>query len=76
MSLVADGAKRCVAQHQPAAGWSVKLTLETTLDEVVDVVPVAGADLPIAACLVEATWAIRLDAAFHETRATYPLEFQ
>ncbi len=75
MALVADGAARCVATHQPAPGWSVTLTLEATRDEVVDVIPGAGAALPIAACLIEATWAIRLDDAYHDTRATYPLHF-
>ena len=76
MTLVAEAARQCVRQWKPAAGWLVKLTLETTRDEVVDVVPVAGAELPIAACLVEAVWALRLPGSFRDERHVYPLEFR
>jgi hypothetical protein len=50
--------------------------LETTYDEVVDVVVGAGAAQPIGACLVEAVWALSLTSAFYEERKTYPLDFQ
>jgi len=75
MDLVAEGARRCVEQHHPAPGWSVTLDLETTRDEVVDVIAGAGATLPIAACLVEATWAIRLTSSYDQEREHFPLVF-
>jgi hypothetical protein len=36
----------CVAQHHPAAGWSVTLSVETTRDEVVDVAAAAPSPVP------------------------------
>ncbi|MEO8706308.1 MAG: VIT domain-containing protein [Kofleriaceae bacterium] len=57
------GTKACVAAHRPAAGWGVKLAVDTTLDEVVDVRILDGSGA-FATCLVEAAWAVRLDARF------------
>ncbi|MCW5807343.1 MAG: VWA domain-containing protein [Deltaproteobacteria bacterium] len=53
----------CVAAHRPPAGWAAILVVETTKDEVVDVTAPAQST-PFQACLVEAVWATRLDAAF------------
>ncbi|MEO7736278.1 MAG: VIT domain-containing protein [Kofleriaceae bacterium] len=50
----------CVRQVKPAAHWRVVLDVETTKDEIVDVL--GGAD-PMAACLIETTWRLRLTAA-------------
>lgn len=76
MKLLTGAVRRCVETHQPAAGWSVALTMESTSDEVVDVVPGAGADSPIGVCLVEAVWALRLDASFDRARERFDLRFQ
>jgi hypothetical protein len=76
MTLLADAARKCVATHRPAAGWHVELTMETTWDEVVDVVPGTGGSLPIAACLVEAVWAVQLTAAYDLERETFALAFR
>jgi hypothetical protein len=79
MPLLADAVKQCVATHRPAAGWNVKLTMESTYDEVVDVIPTAGAGdkLPIANCLVEAVWALRLPAKdYNLSRETFKLDFK
>jgi subtilisin-like proprotein convertase family protein len=62
----------CVRQIQPAAHWRVVLDVETTRDEIVDVT--GGAD-PMAACLIETTWRVRLDEArFFSLRAHYSVE--
>jgi subtilisin-like proprotein convertase family protein/Mg-chelatase subunit ChlD len=63
----------CVRKHAPAAGWHVTLDVETTRDEIVDVA--TGDKTPFAACLVEATWAVRLPAAqFFEEREQFTVE--
>jgi len=74
MSLVDAGARACVAAHHPAAGWSVTAEVETTLDEVVDVS--TASKTPIAACLVEAVWAVRLDTRFDRSRESFELTFK
>jgi hypothetical protein len=55
--------RRCVQLHPPAAGWSVKLAIETTKDEIVDVAIAKGRG-PLADCLIEAVWSVRLDQRF------------
>lgn len=64
-SLVDTGA--CVAQVRPRRAWSVTLSVETTSDEIVDVIAPAG---PLAACLAEVVWTLRLSPAvfFHAQR--------
>jgi hypothetical protein len=74
LALVADGAKACVAKHRPAADWSVVVDVETTKDEVVDVQ--TASKLAIAPCLVEAVWAVRLDARWNLPRETFRLDFR
>jgi hypothetical protein len=74
MALVADAAKACVAKHKPATGWTVTIDVETTKDEVVDVATTSK--LPIAPCLVEAVWAVRLDAQWDLEREEFTLEFE
>lgn len=53
---------RCVASIRPPTAWSVQLSVETTKDEIVDVIP--AADGPLAACLAETAWTVRLDTRF------------
>jgi subtilisin-like proprotein convertase family protein len=74
MALVADRAKACVAKHKPAADWNVTVEVETTKDEVVDVATTSK--LPIAACLVEAVWAVRLDSRWNLEREEFTLDFR
>ncbi|MCW5807342.1 MAG: hypothetical protein KIT31_33610, partial [Deltaproteobacteria bacterium] len=64
--------RACVAKHRPPAGWKQTLRVETTLDEIVDVV--ADHDSPFAACLVETVWSARLDNSFQRPRHTYTVE--
>jgi Vault protein inter-alpha-trypsin domain/Proprotein convertase P-domain len=63
----------CVRKHAPGRAWSVKLSVETTKDEIVDV-KVDGALDPLAACLVEAAWSVRLPAAFAPYSRTFSFE--
>jgi subtilisin-like proprotein convertase family protein len=63
-------ASACVRQVKPAAGWSVHMSVETTKDEIVDVTAV-DATQPMAACLIETVWAIRLDSRFVFQRDTF-----
>jgi hypothetical protein len=63
----------CERTVAPAAGWRVALDVETTRDEIVDVIAAAGDAM--TACLVEATWAVRLDPAmFHDERERFHVE--
>jgi hypothetical protein len=55
-------ATACVRAHRANAA-EVQLAVETTHDEIVAVDVIAGAGA-LADCLVEATWAVRLDARF------------
>ena len=59
--------RACLAKHKPAAGWSVKLAVETTSDEIVDV-SVRNGSGALADCLVEATWKVRLTPVFDQLR--------
>jgi DNA-binding GntR family transcriptional regulator len=67
--------KACVAQHKPAAGWKVQLTVETTRDEIVDVAVTGGAG-PLATCLLETTWTVRLDSRFNLERESFVVELR
>jgi len=49
----------CVQSVRPTAPWEVVIQVETTKDEVVDVAP--EAQTPMALCLTEIIWALRLD---------------
>jgi hypothetical protein len=61
----------CEDHVKPAAGWRVALDVETTRDEIVDVIGGAAPDA-MTACVVEAAWRVRLDpATFWEQRETY-----
>jgi hypothetical protein len=75
-TLMAPGVKKCVETVKPAAGWSVELAVETTLDEVVDVIP-GGKASPMRDCVVEVAWAIRLGPEFRGlTRRTFAAELR
>ncbi len=72
--LLGDAIKACVKKHAPPAGWKVKLGIETTYDEVVDVQVEAGASLAVAPCLLEAAWAMRLSAEYTYRREAFSVE--
>ena len=76
MALVATAASKCVAIHKPAAGWQVVLALESTYDEVVDVVTETAAAPALTSCLVEAVWAVQLTSDYDEPRDTFTLTFR
>jgi hypothetical protein len=65
--------KACIKTHRPATGWGVKLWIETTHDEIVDVQLQNGSG-PLAACLVEAAWAVRLDHRFDMQREVFHVD--
>lgn len=64
----------CVRRHGPVDPWSVRLDVETTRDEIVDVKLVSGTG-PLASCITEAVWATRLDPAFSAELDTHTVEF-
>jgi subtilisin-like proprotein convertase family protein len=57
-ALMGGDAKVCIDQHKPNAGWSVTLAVHSTFGEVVDVL--STGKTPLARCLREAAWKIRL----------------
>lgn len=60
----------CEDQVKPAATWRIALDVETTRDEIVDVI--AGEGDAMTACVIEAAWRVRLDpAAFKSERETF-----
>jgi hypothetical protein len=65
--------RACVTTHRPAAGWGVKLAVETTSDEIVDVAITNGIG-PLADCLVETVWKLRLDARFDQPRESFVVD--
>lgn len=71
-ALMQPHVKRCVALHKPAANWTVRLRMETTYDEVVDVI---GLDKKSALrrCLVEGAWKVRLTGRFNLQRETFQI---
>ncbi|MCE9574223.1 MAG: proprotein convertase P-domain-containing protein [Deltaproteobacteria bacterium] len=58
----------CVASVKPTAPWSATLEIETTRHELVDAQP--DAHSPMADCLVETAWNLRLDPGM------FPLEHE
>jgi len=64
----------CVAKGKPRGPWRVGFSVETTKDEIVDVAITSGASDPMAACLVEAVWATRLDAAYYRDHDTFKFD--
>lgn len=76
MPLVAAAAQRCVERLHPPAGWSVRLTMESTYDEVVDVVVDDGSSSPLVTCLTDAVWAANLTDDFDLERETFTLTFR
>jgi hypothetical protein len=75
-ALLLGAAAACVKQHQPAAGWSVHLDLETTGHEVVDVVPGAGAATRSARAWSRRSGRCALPTSFVAERAMHPLDFR
>src|SRR5205085_8638877 len=73
-ALMKAGVDRCVATVKPAAGWKVEIDLETTLAEVVDVIP-NHAPGAMRDCVVEVAWALRLGKEFDDNHRTTALEF-
>src|SRR5262249_15453055 len=64
-ALVQPGPRQCLQRHPPTAGWSVTLEVETTRDEIVDVILQRGSE-PAAQCAVEAAWAVRLPSVSND----------
>jgi hypothetical protein len=64
-------ASACRAAN-PAAG--VSIDVETTRDEIVDVA-ITSAASPLATCIAEAVWALRLPASFDRERETFTLRY-
>ncbi|MBL0219494.1 MAG: proprotein convertase P-domain-containing protein [Myxococcales bacterium] len=65
----------CLRAHPQAGPWRVTLGVETTHEEVVDVTTKDGS--PLAACLVEAAWSLRLEAsAFTLPREQFVVELR
>ena len=60
----------CLRKHPPAGPWSVKLAVETTKDEIVDIAIRNGTG-PLADCLVETAWSVRLDGRFDQDRESF-----
>lgn len=63
----------CLNTHAPSPGWSVKLEIETTHDEIVDV-RVRNGFGAMADCLVEAAWRVRLDQRFFVEREVFVVD--
>jgi hypothetical protein len=72
--LLAPGVDQCVAALQPKDGWSVALTVDTTLEEVVDVVP-KGKPSPMRHCVVEAAWLLVLDSQYDQTYESFDVSY-
>lgn len=72
--LMEAAIKACVKKHAPPAGWKVRLGIESTYDEVVDVQLEAGETLAVAPCLLEAAWGIRLTAEYDQRRERFSFE--
>ncbi len=63
----------CVKSVRPTAPWEVLIHVETTKDEVVDVEP--STQTPMALCLAEVIWALRLDKdVFSLTREDFTVQ--
>lgn len=60
----------CVKKHAPPVGWGVKLDVETTRDEIVDL-KIRNGFGAMADCLVETVWRLRLDDRFDEKRDAF-----
>jgi hypothetical protein len=74
-ALVEPGVARCIAAHPTTGAWSVSLAVETTRDEIVDVALARGSG-PLADCIVEAAWAVRLPSEYVSfTRDHFQLAF-
>ncbi len=58
-AALADDVDACVKAHAPGSGWSAKLVLSLTYEEIVDVGAPAGA---FGACLADAAWKVMLPA--------------
>jgi subtilisin-like proprotein convertase family protein len=71
--LLAPAAEACLRAH-PVGKERVALRVETTLDEVVDVV-IAGGPRAAATCVAEAAWALRLPDAFIHERDVYEVSY-
>lgn len=70
--LMTPHVKRCVALHKPKLGWAVRLRVETTYDEVVDVIA-RSKPSALRRCLVEGAWKVRLTSRFDLQRETFQI---
>jgi hypothetical protein len=61
----------CVAQVRPAGPWREHVSVDTTVDEIVDV---HGSTTPMGHCLIEAVWRVRLDHRFTSAHQTFAFD--
>jgi hypothetical protein len=70
--ILRPAVQRCAAKNKPPKGWRVELTAHTTLDEVVDVIQRSKPG-PMASCLFDALWNLRLGKNFVARAARFDL---
>lgn len=71
-ALLADRARGCFVRHGDVAD-EVLLDLETTRNEIVDVIVTSTTGAELGQCLAEAAWELRLDDRFFEPHDRYTL---
>lgn len=71
--LAAEGLAACKTAHPPVRGWSLDLEVETTSQEIVDILAKRSTSASLDRCVVEAIWQIELTWNFTDERATHPL---
>jgi hypothetical protein len=70
--LIAPAVRRCKARFRPPAGWQLRLTVETTYDEIV-AVNVRGPRGRLRRCILKVVWQTRLSGPFVTERDTFPI---
>ncbi len=74
--VLSDAVRTCVEQHPPTIeSWTVKLDVETTFDEVVDVRSSGDVSAGLQHCIQEAAWALRLPPSHDKSREDHPMTF-
>ncbi len=71
--LVSKGIQKCMSKHQPGPSWKLELKVESTLQEIVDVIPQRKPASAMDTCAVEAVWNTRLSWNFKHERKLHPL---
>ncbi|MBW2458198.1 MAG: proprotein convertase P-domain-containing protein [Deltaproteobacteria bacterium] len=72
-AVMADDVEACTKKHAPKPGWSVKLDLQLTYEEIVDIDAPKG---DLARCIAEAAWKVALpDYEYSKKRDTLTVSF-